>query len=153
MAENSPQLVWSLAMLCILPVITRSKDNLLAWGVIFASCLSGILVASEITGTSLLIAYAMIDGITGILVQRPSRWPFTLMGAAYGAMGLSHIALHFQWMLPTTHDFVGSVAGWALFCILALMGIGDGGHRDRSNFANTIHGRAAHAGTTQKEAS
>jgi len=154
MSEASPQLIWFLAMLCILPLVYRSRDNLSAWGVILASCLSGILAADKITGASLLIAYAMIDGVTGIIVQRlsPHR-PFTLMGVAYGMMGLSHITLHFHWMLPATHDFVGNVAGWALFFILTFMGIWDGGHRNRNHSLNTVRGRAAHAGTSEKKAS
>lgn len=153
MIEFSQPFVWLLAMISILPLVARCKDNLLAWAIVVVGFFCGQQAFSMATGTSLLLAYAMIDGIAGVLVQRPSRWPFTFMGSAYGTMGLSHVALHFGLIEPAAHNLIGNATGWLLFGLLTFLGIWDGGHRDRSNYGDAIRGRVAHAGAANEKAS
>lgn len=152
MTESAHPLLWLLAMISITPLVARSKDNLLAWAVVLLSFFLGLQAHDMVAGTALLLAYAMIDGIAGVLVARPGGWQFRLMGAAYGSMGLSHVLLHFHFMEPLLHDFIGTWTGWMLFGLLTFMGIWNGGHRDRSGVVDTVVGATAHAVAAKQEA-
>jgi len=151
--ESFQQAMYAMSLVSILPLVIRSKDNLLAWAIVTASFLFGLQVYSIASGAALLLLYAMIDGIAGVLVQTPSRWPYRLMGSAYGVMGLSHVTVHFGLMTNEVHAFIGAFFGWALFVILACLGVFDGGHRDRGRTISPVGIRANNTGKTTEKAS
>jgi len=131
-----------------LPLILRGW-RLVAWLVILASALAGMIAAAWFHDQKeLLLAYAIIDCTAGLLVQIPRTWQAKALGCAYGVMILSHFGLYAGYLQPAQHNDLGGFAGMALVVFLWVWGLGNGGISDTNRVRNSA-ARTGHTGKTR----
>jgi len=70
-----------------------------------------------------LLAYALIDGIAGILVQSKRTLVNRFIGVCYATMIASHFLLFAGFISPMAHFFTGNAAGWGIVLALFLGGL------------------------------